>query len=79
MNNLELLRLYNFDTKIRCGTNMDCGYVIAELDGGYDSYISAGVSDEESFSGDFIYWNNMNRNDCFAFDGTIQDYPIYHF
>lgn len=78
MNNLEVLRLYNFDTKIRCGTNSDGGYVFAELDGGYDCYISAGVSDEESFSRDFINYYNMNGNDCFAFDGTIHDYP-YHY
>ena len=78
MNNLELLRLYNFDTKIRCGTNGDGGYVFAELDGGYDCYISAGVSDEESFSRDFINYYNMNGSDCFAFDGTINDYP-YHY
>lgn len=54
MNNLELLQVYNFDKKIRCGTNSDGGYVFAELDGGYDCYISAGISNEESFSRDFI-------------------------
>jgi len=43
MNNLELLRVYHFDKKIRCGLNSDGGYVIAELDGDYDCYISAGI------------------------------------
>ena len=54
MNNLELLQVYKYDKKIRLGTNGDGGYVMAELDGGYDCYISAGISDEESFSRDFI-------------------------
>ena len=75
MNNLNLLIVYNFDKKFRFGLNRDGGYVVAKLDGGYDCYISAGVSDEESFSRDFINYYNMNGSDCFAFDGTINDYP----
>ena len=75
MNNLELLQVYNFDKKVRCGTTSDGGYVLAELDGGYDCYISAGISDEESFSRDFINKYNMNKTNSFGFDGTIQDYP----
>ena len=46
MNNLELLEVYNFDKKVRCGVNCDGGYVFAELDGKYDCYIYAGISDE---------------------------------
>jgi len=75
MNNLELLIVYNFDKKFRFGSYSDGGYVVAKLDGGYDCYISAGVSDEESFSRDFINYYNMNKKDCFAFDGTIEKYP----
>ena len=45
---------YNFNLKKRYGSNNDGGYVIAELDGEYDCYISAGISNEESFSRDFI-------------------------
>jgi hypothetical protein len=78
MNNLELLQVYNFDKKIRCGANSDGGYVFAELNGEYDCYISAGISNEESFSRDFINKYNMNQNNSFAFDGTIADYP-YHY
>ena len=51
---LPYLQVYNFEKKIRCGAETDGGYVIAELDGEYDCYISAGISDEESFSRDFI-------------------------
>jgi hypothetical protein len=78
MNNLELLQIYNFDKKIRCGSNNDGGYVIAELNGDYDCYISAGISDEESFSRDFINKYNMNKNNSYGFDGTINDYPYYY-
>lgn len=78
MNNLELLQVYNFDKKIRCGSNADGGYVLAELDGEYDCYISAGISNEESFSRDFINKYNINKNNSYGFDGTINDYP-YHY
>ena len=75
MNNLELLQVYNFYKKIRCGTNNDGGYVLAELDGEYDCYISAGISNEESFSRDFIKKYNMCEYNSFGFDGTIDRYP----
>jgi hypothetical protein len=78
MNNLELLKVYHFDKKIRCGVNSDGGYVIGELDGGYDCYISAGISNEESFSKDFINKYSMNEYNSFGFDGTIHNYP-YHY
>ena len=70
MNNLELLHVYNFDRKCRLGSINDGGYVLAELDGEYDCYISAGISYEESFSRDFINKYNMNEYNSFGFDGT---------
>ena len=75
MNDLELLKVYQFDNKLRLGECGDGGYVFGELNEEYDCYISAGVSNEESFSRDFINKYNMNKNNCFAFDGTIHDYP----
>jgi hypothetical protein len=78
MNNLKLLQVYNFDKKIRCGVNSDGGYVLAELDDGYDCYISAGISNEESFSRDFINKYNINKYNSFGFDGTINDYPYQY-
>ena len=75
MNNLECLQVYHFDKKRRYGKNEDGGYVIAELDGEYDCYISAGISNEESFSRDFINKHNMNEHNSFGFDGTINSYP----
>jgi len=75
MNNLELLKTYQFDKKIRCGVDSDGGYVIGELVGGYDCYISAGIGFEESFSRDFINKYKMNKYNSYAFDGTIDNYP----
>ena len=77
-NNPELLTVYQYDKKIRCGDKHDGGYVIGEIDVEYDCYISAGVSNEESFSRDFINKYNMNKSNCFAFDGTIDTYPYVY-
>ena len=72
---LEVLKVHQFDNKIRFGANNDGGYVIGVLGGKYDCYISAGISNEESFSRDFITKYNMNEYNSFAFDGTINGYP----
>ena len=78
--------------KIRLGNKNDGGYVIANLSLAeeqqpvYDAYISAGVSNEESFTRDFIHGSHglaegshsshcLAKDRCFAFDGTIEDYP----
>lgn len=78
MSCIDFLRVYQFDNKIRLGNNYDGGYVIGQLDGEYDCYISAGISNEESFSRDFINKYNMNKSNCFGFDGTIQSYPYQY-
>ena len=72
---MEYLKVYNFNNKIRLGSNGDGGYVIGKIKGIYDFYISAGVSDEESFSRDFINMYKMNKFNSYAFDGTINNYP----
>lgn len=72
---LEYLKIFQYDKKIRLGAINDGGYVIADNLGNYDCYISAGVSNEESFSRDFIPKFQMNKFNSFAFDGTIIDYP----
>jgi hypothetical protein len=78
MNHLELLEVKHFDKKVRCGENSDGGYVLAELEGDYDCYISAGISTEESFSRDFIRKYNMKKENSYGFDGTIADYPYQY-
>jgi hypothetical protein len=75
INLLKTLEVYNFDKKIRLGVNQDGGYVIGEVDGGYDCYISCGIEKEESFSRDFINKYNMDEYNSFGFDGTIDNYP----
>jgi hypothetical protein len=73
MNNF--LQIYDYPYKKRLGINSDGGYVIGILNGNYDFYISAGVSNEESFSRDFIEMYGMNKYNSAAFDGTINNYP----
>lgn len=72
---MEFLKTNQFDNKIRLGCKHDGGYIIAELEGNYDCYISAGISNEESFSRDFIKKYGMNEFNSFGFDGTIYRYP----
>jgi hypothetical protein len=72
---LDYLKIYYFKNKKRLGIDKDGGYIIAILDENYDFYISAGVSIEESFSHDFINLYDMNKSNCAAFDGTIDNYP----
>ena len=74
MNNAELLKVYQFDNKIRFGSNCDGGYVCGDISS-YDCYISAGISDEESFSRDFINKYNLNEYNSFGFDATIKSFP----
>ena len=75
MSHLDFLKVYQFDNKLRLGEIGDGGYVFGEVNTEYDCYISAGVSNEESFSRDFINKYNMKKENNFAFDGTIVDYP----
>jgi hypothetical protein len=72
---LESLKVYDFDSKIRLGLSTDGGYVIADLSGGYDCYVSAGVGREESFTRDFMKKYNMNEFNSFGIDASIDEYP----
>ena len=72
------LKIYTFLEKKHLGVKNDGGYVIGILDGNYDFYISAGVANEESFTRDFINMYKMNKTNCAAFDGTIDDYPYQY-
>ena len=71
-----LLEVYEFQDKLRLGSKNDGGYVICKMDGDYDCYVSCGVSNEASFDRDFLnLYKNIGKDNCFAFDGTIRDYP----
>ena len=58
------------------------GEAAAACEAEYDCYISAGVSTEESFTRDFIArfggGCDLNVSNCFAFDGTIEAYPVQY-
>lgn len=73
---LEFMKVYQIDKKIRLGIKQDGGYVIADLNGGYDCYISAGVGREESFSKEFIEKYGMHEFNSFGIDSSIEGYPI---
>jgi len=74
-NNTDLFKVYHFDNKFRLGSNTDSGYVIGDLNINYDCLISCGISQNDDFSIDFINKYNLNKENCFAFDGTIKDIP----
>lgn len=78
--NKNILHVYHFDKKTRLGVCQDGGYVIGviEKDNVYDCYISAGISNEESFTRDFVNKYNIKKENSFGFDGTIDTYP-YHY
>jgi len=72
----NLLQVYHFENKIRLGRSGDGGYVICKVEGDYDCYISCGVAGEASFDREFLdLYKNIGKNNSFAFDGTIKDYP----
>ena len=75
----KLLEVYNYENKIRIGSNSDGGYVICKIPGNYDCYISCGISNEASFDRDFLnLYKNIGKNNSYAFDGTIEDYPWHY-
>lgn len=77
MNHPQFFRVRHFVGKRRLGVPTDGGYVIGMLDGEYDCYISCGISNEESFSRDFINAYNMKKENNFGFDGTINCPNVY--
>jgi len=58
----------------RIGKNNDGGYVVCNLPGEYDLFISGGVSDDISFEQHFL--NKHSNLKCYAFDGTIHSLPV---
>jgi hypothetical protein len=75
---LNELKVYQFSNKTRMGNNGDGGYVFGVLEHGYDAYFSCGIANEESFTKDFLNTYSLPKDNCYAFDGTIADYP-YHY
>ena len=71
---MENLTLYKSPfLKERIGKNNDGGYVITQLPGTYDIFLSGGISDDITFESDFLL--KYPDIECYAFDGTIQSLP----
>ena len=72
---MDNLKLFTPQHSIsRVGRNNDGGYVICNLPGEYDLFISGGVSNDISFEQHFL---NMYPNlKCYAFDGTVESLPV---
>jgi hypothetical protein len=56
----------------RIGKANDGGYVICELPGYYDGFISGGVANDVSFEEEFCSLYSIN---CTAYDGTVSSLP----
>lgn len=75
---MEYLTIYKSGKyKRRVGhPNQDGGYIIAELPGDYDGFISGGIEKDITFETDLLsIYPNMR---CIAFDGTIDSLPSNH-
>jgi hypothetical protein len=71
---MENLILFNSTHSIqRIGKNNDGGYVICNLPGSYDLFISGGVSNDISFEQHFLNLHSSLK--CYAFDGTVNSLP----
>ena len=57
----------------RIGKNNDGGYIVCNLPGEYDLFISGGVSNDISFEQHFLKKHPNLK--CYAFDGTINSLP----
>jgi hypothetical protein len=71
---MDNLKLYSPEYPVqRVGKNNDGGYVICNLPGSYDLFISGGVSNDISFESHFL--NLYPSLNCYAFDGTVNSLP----
>ena len=52
--------------------------MVGDIDVNYDCYISTGISNEESFSIDFLHKYELTKEDCYVFDGIINIQKISH-
>ena len=62
--------------KRRFGCNGDGGYVVVDLPGDYDYFISGGIGGNITFEVDVL--ENYPNLQCVAFDGTVNYIPMTH-
>ena len=72
---ITLFMVYNYDNKFRLGNDIDGGYVLCDLDITYDCFISGGISNNDDFSVDFLNKYNINKDNCYGIDGTVNNLP----
>jgi len=71
---LDFLQIYETEyIKTRIGSPNDGGYIVADLEGGYDLLLSCGISNDIQFEDAFLELHPHLR--CLAFDGTIEELP----
>jgi hypothetical protein len=71
---METLIVYTSSfPKKRIGKENDGGYVIAELPGNYDLFISGGIADDNTFETSFL--QKYTNIPCYAFDGSVSALP----
>ena len=70
----DYLRVYQpHYHKRRVGKSNDGGYVICDMEGGYDMFISGGIDTDISFEVNFL---KLHPNlTCHAFDGSVKGLP----
>jgi len=72
---MEYLQVYKAPArKIRLGRPYDGGYVVCDLSGSYDCFLSCGISNDVSFEQAFL--TKYEAMPCFAFDGTVERLPV---
>jgi len=74
MQKYDYLRVYYpHYSKRRLGKNNDGGYIICDMDGEYDIFISGGIADDLSFELDLL--SLFPKLVCHAFDASIDKLP----
>jgi hypothetical protein len=74
---METLTVYeSIHAKRRIGSNGDGGYVVIDLPGTYDFFISGGVGNDVTFEVDLLEKYQNIRG--IAFDGTVNSIPMKH-
>lgn len=62
--------------KCRIGPKEDGGYVICEMEGDYDAFLSGGIANDIRF--EMALLDKYPDLYCLAFDGTINNLPTYN-
>lgn len=74
---MKHLKVYDvLHSKLRIGSQYDGGYVIVDLPGSYDAFISGGIANDVTFEQELMK-KYPDLQKCIAFDGTIEKLPEF--